>query len=129
VNSGEWSGKLSEVATLEMAAYAKARGFGEAAVTFRIRDWGISGNVSGARPCDDLLQNCGTVPVPYDQLPVVLPETAAFTGTGESPLGRVPEFVSTTARSVTDQRAAKPTPWIRLLIRSLVFLSLLRSAQ
>ena len=97
VNSGEWSGKLSEVATLEMAAYAKARGFGEAAVTFRIRDWGISRQRFWGAPVPMIYcQNCGTVPVPYDQLPVVLPETAAFTGTGESPLAGVPEFVNTT---------------------------------
>ena len=37
----------------------------------------------------------GMVPVPYEQLPVVLPQTATFTGTGESPLAGVPEFVNT----------------------------------
>ncbi len=97
VNSGEWSGKLSAVAIEEMASYAKSHGFGEAAVTYRIRDWGISRQRFWGAPvpiiyCD----NCGTVPVPYDQLPVVLPENAAFTGTGESPLAGVPEFVNTT---------------------------------
>ncbi len=97
VNSGEWSGKLSEVAIQEMAAQAKAQGFGEAAVTFRIRDWGISRQRFWGAPVPIIYcQNCGTVPVPYDQLPVVLPETAAFTGTGESPLAGVPEFVNTT---------------------------------
>ncbi|MEP6719113.1 MAG: leucine--tRNA ligase [bacterium] len=97
VNSGEWSGKLSEVAIKDMAAHAKTKGFGEAAVTYRIRDWGVSRQRFWGAPvpmiyCD----NCGTVPVPYDQLPVVLPENAAFTGTGESPLAGVPEFVNTT---------------------------------
>jgi leucyl-tRNA synthetase len=97
VNSAEWSGKLSEVAMQEMAAYAKARGFGEAAVTFRIRDWGVSRQRFWGAPVPMIYcENCGTVAVPYDQLPVVLPETAAFTGTGESPLAGVPEFVNTT---------------------------------
>jgi len=41
-------------------------------------------------------ETCGMVPVPYEQLPVVLPDNAAFTGTGESPLAGVPEFVNTT---------------------------------
>jgi leucyl-tRNA synthetase len=97
INSGDWGGKLSEVAMTEMAEHAKANGFGEAAVTYRIRDWGISRQRFWGAPvpviyCD----KCGMVPVPYEQLPVMLPERAAFTGTGESPLAGVPEFVNTT---------------------------------
>jgi leucyl-tRNA synthetase len=97
INSGDWGGKLSEVATAEMAEHAKKHGFGEAAVTYRIRDWGVSRQRFWGSPipviyCD----KDGMVPVPYDQLPVVLPQTAAFTGTGESPLAGVPEFVNTT---------------------------------
>jgi leucyl-tRNA synthetase len=97
INSGDWGGKLSEVAMAEMAAHAQQNGFGEAAVTYRIRDWGVSRQRFWGAPvpviyCD----KCGMVPVPYEQLPVVLPQTAAFTGTGESPLAGVPEFVNTT---------------------------------
>src|SRR5215212_4628387 len=96
INSAEWGGKLSEVAMAEMAAHAKNNGFGDAAVTYRIRDWGISRQRFWGAPvpviyCDQ----CGMAPVPYEQLPVVLPEKAAFTGTGESPLAGVPEFVNT----------------------------------
>jgi leucyl-tRNA synthetase len=97
VNSGEWSGKLSEVAIQEMAAQAKAKGFGKAAVTYRIRDWGVSRQRFWGAPVPMVYcEGCGTVPVPYDQLPVMLPENAAFTGTGESPLAGVAEFVNTT---------------------------------
>jgi len=96
INSGEWGGKLSEVVVPEMAAFAEKHGFGQAAVTYRIRDWGVSRQRFWGAPvpviyCD----KCGMVPVPYEQLPVVLPETAAFTGTGESPLAGVAEFVNT----------------------------------
>ncbi|HEY0725968.1 MAG TPA: leucine--tRNA ligase, partial [Pyrinomonadaceae bacterium] len=96
VNSGERGGKLSPVAIAEMSAYAKEHGFGEAAVTYRIRDWGVSRQRFWGAPvpvvyCD----KDGMVPVPYDQLPVMLPQTADFTGTGESPLAGVPEFVNT----------------------------------
>ncbi len=96
INSGDWGGKLSEVATAEMAEHAKKNGFGEPAVTYRIRDWGVSRQRFWGSPipvvyCD----KDGMVPVPYDRLPVVLPQTAAFTGTGESPLAGVPEFVNT----------------------------------
>ena len=96
INSGEWGGKLSEVAIPIMAAYAKEHGFGEAAVTYRIRDWGVSRQRFWGAPvpvvyCD----KDGMVPVPYDRLPVMLPQTADFTGTGESPLAGVPEFLNT----------------------------------
>jgi len=96
VNSGEWSGKLSEAAMKEMAAHAKAGGFGEAAVTYRIRDWGVSRQRFWGAPVPMVYcEKCGLVPVPYDQLPVVLPQTAEFTGTG-APLAGVAEFVNTT---------------------------------
>jgi len=96
MNSGEWTGKTSEDAKAEMAAYAEANGFGNSATTFRIRDWGISRQRFWGSPipivyCD----TCGVVPEKYENLPVELPHSAPFTGTGESPLARVPEFVDT----------------------------------
>jgi leucyl-tRNA synthetase len=95
VNSGEWSGKLSFEAVREMAEYAAAKNFGGPAVTYRIRDWGISRQRFWGAPipvlyCDD----CGMVPVPEKDLPVLLPDHATFTGTGESPLKNVPEFLN-----------------------------------
>src|SRR5260370_337208 len=97
VNSGEWSGMLSQSAMREMADYAAAKKFGGGAVTYRIRDWGISRQRFWGAPipvvyCDD----CGMVPVPEKDLPVMLPDKAEFTGTGESPLKTVAEFVNTT---------------------------------
>jgi leucyl-tRNA synthetase len=97
INSGQWGGKLSRDAIREMADFAEAKGFGCAAITYRIRDWGISRQRFWGSPipiiyCDD----CGMVPVPMADLPVVLPATAAFTGAGESPLAGVAEFVNTT---------------------------------
>jgi leucyl-tRNA synthetase len=94
-NSGEWSGKTTEQGKAEMAAYAKQNGFGEAAVTYRIRDWGISRQRFWGAPipivyCD----TCGTVPEKYENLPVELPAEIAITGTGESPLAQSPEFMS-----------------------------------
>jgi leucyl-tRNA synthetase len=97
VNSDDWSGKLSEDAKREMAEFAREKKFGEPAVTYRLRDWGISRQRFWGAPipiiyCD----KCGIVPVPEDELPVVLPERAEFTGTGQSPLAGVAEFVNTT---------------------------------
>ena len=97
VNSGEWSGKLSQEAIREMSEYAAAKNFGGGAVTYRIRDWGISRQRFWGAPIPVVYcPKCGMVPVPEKDLPVLLPEKAEFTGTGESPLKTVPEFVNTT---------------------------------
>lgn len=96
VHSDYWNGKTSEKAKQEMAAYAVKHGFGEAATTYRLRDWGVSRQRFWGSPipivyCD----TCGVVPEKFENLPVRLPETAPFSGTGESPLAKVPEFVNT----------------------------------
>jgi len=96
VNSGEWSGTLSRDAMREMAAYAEDKHFGGGAVTYRIRDWGISRQRFWGAPIPVVYcANCGMVPVPEKDLPVMLPDKAEFTGTGESPLKSVAEFVNT----------------------------------
>ncbi|MGI8786949.1 MAG: class I tRNA ligase family protein, partial [Pyrinomonadaceae bacterium] len=97
INSGEWSGKSSAEAKREMADFAAKNGFGEFAVTYRLRDWGISRQRFWGAPIPIIYcETCGAVPEKYENLPVRLPETAPFTGVGESPLARVPEFVNTT---------------------------------
>ncbi|MEO8434996.1 MAG: leucine--tRNA ligase [Pyrinomonadaceae bacterium] len=96
VNSGDWSGKLSRDAIVEMTRYAEEKGFGGGAVTYRLRDWGISRQRFWGAPVPIVYcQACGTVPVPEKDLPVTLPERAQFSGAGESPLAGVPEFVNT----------------------------------
>jgi len=96
INSGEWSGKTSEEAMRAMAEFAETNGFGEATITYRLRDWGISRQRFWGAPIPIVYcKRCGTVPVSFDALPVELPESAPFTGVGESPLAKVPEFVNT----------------------------------
>ena len=96
-NSGPWSGLASEDARRRMAAFAEEVGFGKAAITYRIKDWGISRQRYWGTPIPVIhCPACGVVPVPYDQLPVVLPERIEITGTGRSPLEHVPEFVNVT---------------------------------
>ena len=97
INSGEWSGKTSDEAKREMTQFAKENNFGEAAVTYRLRDWGISRQRFWGAPIPVVYcEKCGAVPEKYENLPVRLPDTAPFTGAGESPLARVPEFYETT---------------------------------
>ncbi len=94
-NTGQWSGLTSEEARRQMAAYAKQHGFGEPAITFRIKDWGISRQRYWGTPIPVIhCPKCGVVPVPEDQLPVILPERIEITGAGRSPLENVPEFVN-----------------------------------
>ncbi|MBA2340626.1 MAG: leucine--tRNA ligase [Pyrinomonadaceae bacterium] len=97
VNSGEWSARLSQDAITEMSAHAEKMNFGGAAVTYRLRDWGISRQRFWGAPIPMVYcETCGIVPIAEKDLPVELPASAEFTGTGESPLAGVVEFVTTT---------------------------------
>ena len=92
---GEWSGLPSSEAKTKMSAHAKEQGFGEAAITYRLRDWGVSRQRYWGTPIPMIhCESCGVVPVPEDQLPVLLPHGVELTGTGESPLKQVPEFAN-----------------------------------
>jgi leucyl-tRNA synthetase len=110
VNSGPYSGLSPAQAIAKMTADAETKGFGRAAITYRLKDWGISRQRYWGTPipvvyCD----RCGMLPVPEEQLPVLLPLDVKLTGEGQSPLARAPEFVNAkcpkcggTARRETD---------------------------
>ncbi len=94
-NSGEFSGLESVVAQQRMNERAEREGFGQASVTYRIKDWGISRQRYWGTPipvihCDA----CGIVPVPESELPVKLPLDLKIEVVGGSPLARAPEFVN-----------------------------------
>src|SRR5207302_2207168 len=96
VNSGPYTGITSEQAIERMTRDAAAQGFGKGTVQYRIKDWGISRQRYWGTPipivyCDA----CGMVPVPDQDLPVILPPDVKLTGQGQSPLASVPEFVNT----------------------------------
>src|SRR5580658_615768 len=96
-NSGQWSGLTSDDACTEMATHDEQQGFGKAAITFRIKDWGISRQRYWGTPIPVIhCPQCGVVPVPEDQLPVLLPDKVAITGAGRSPLENDPAFVNVT---------------------------------
>ena len=95
VNSGPYTGLDSQTAIEKMSADAEARGFGKGETIFRLKDWGISRQRYWGTPIPVLYcEKCGMVPVPDQDLPVVLPPMARFSGLGESPLASVPEFVN-----------------------------------
>jgi leucyl-tRNA synthetase len=96
VNSAQFSGQTSEEARAAMARFAEEQGFGKATVNFRLRDWLISRQRYWGAPipivyCPD----CGIVPVPEKDLPVLLPDDVEFRPTGESPLKRSDAFMNT----------------------------------
>jgi len=96
VASGKYTGLSYKAAVDAIAADLAAKDLGEKKVQFRLRDWGISRQRYWGCPipiihCD----SCGDVPVPDEQLPVVLPENVTVTGAG-SPLAKMPEFYECT---------------------------------
>ena len=95
VNSGDIDGMDYDQAFDAIARKFSADGRGERKINYRLRDWGVSRQRYWGTPipiiyCDD----CDAVPVPEDQLPVVLPEDVEITGVG-SPLKDMPEFYET----------------------------------
>jgi leucyl-tRNA synthetase len=96
VDSGPYSGLTTDEALPKMAADAKAKGFGDAEITFRLRDWGVSRQRYWGTPIPVVYcEKDGIVGVPDDQLPVKLPENVNLTGEGQSPLASSPDFVNT----------------------------------
>jgi leucyl-tRNA synthetase len=95
INSGDFNTLGNEEAQHKMAAFAEEHGFGKATVTYRLKDWGVSRQRYWGTPIPMLYcEKCGIVPVPDEQLPVLLPDNVTITQTGGSPLGQVPEFVN-----------------------------------
>jgi leucyl-tRNA synthetase len=96
VNSGEYDGLTCAQAQKKLQEVATRGQFGEEKVIFRLKDWGVSRQRYWGTPIPMIYcERDGVVPVPEDQLPVLLPEKIEITQQGGSPLARVPEFVNT----------------------------------
>ncbi len=96
VNSDNLNGLTSEEGKKRIIELLEGKDCGRASVSYRLRDWLISRQRYWGAPipvihCD----KCGKVPVPYGELPVLLPEDAEFLPTGESPLKRHEGFLNT----------------------------------
>ncbi len=92
VNSGEFDGMDFQQALDALATRFEAEGRGQRRVNFRLRDWGVSRQRYWGCPIPVIrCTRCGDVPVPEDQLPVLLPEDVAFSGV-QSPLKADPEW-------------------------------------
>ncbi|MDD5296930.1 MAG: leucine--tRNA ligase [Rhodocyclaceae bacterium] len=94
VHSGKYDGLSYEAAVAAIAADLKARDLGDKQVQFRLRDWGISRQRYWGCPIPIIhCATCGSVPVPDEQLPVVLPEDCVPDGSG-NPLNKREDFIS-----------------------------------
>lgn len=99
INSGEWNGRESSVMKQEAAAEVERRGFGRKTVSFKLRDWVFSRQRYWGEPIPIVhCEKCGNVAVPVEELPLKLPEVENYepTGTGESPLAGISDWVNCT---------------------------------
>ncbi|MDF5722550.1 MAG: leucine--tRNA ligase [Rhizonema sp. PD37] len=95
VNSASFDGITSTEAKRAIVEYAEKQGFGKARVQYRLRDWLISRQRYWGAPIPVIYcPNCGTVPVPEEDLPVLLPDDVEFTGRGPSPLSQIESWVN-----------------------------------
>ena len=99
INSGEFNGMSSEEAKAKVPDIMEERGLGKKTTQYKLRDWVFSRQRYWGEPipiihCD----HCGCVPVPEEELPLLLPDVESYqpTGTGESPLAAIDEWVNTT---------------------------------
>jgi len=96
INSGQFNGMDNKKALDEIARYLEENNIGQRTVSFRLRDWGISRQRYWGAPIPMIhCKKCGIVPVPEEQLPIVLPEDIDFFEGGKSPLPGLDSFVKT----------------------------------
>ncbi|MBD2423141.1 leucine--tRNA ligase [Cyanobium sp. FACHB-13342] len=90
IHSGRFDGLSSREAKQAITAAAEQEGWGQARITYRLRDWLISRQRYWGCPIPVIhCEDCGAVPVPADQLPVELPQEASLVGKGGSPLAQL----------------------------------------
>lgn len=95
INSGKFNEQTSSEAIGTITSWLQEHEAGKSKVNYRLRDWGVSRQRYWGTPIPMIIcDECGVVPVPEEELPVVLPESVELTGSG-SPLAQCSEFVHT----------------------------------
>jgi len=99
INSGEWNGRKSSKLKEEAPDMIEKMGLGKKTTNYKLRDWVFSRQRYWGEPIPIIhCEHCGCVPVPEEELPLILPKVESYqpTGTGESPLADIPEWINTT---------------------------------
>ncbi|MGD9301389.1 MAG: leucine--tRNA ligase [Desulfobacterales bacterium] len=119
INSGQFDGMDNRQALNEIASYLEKHNLGKRAISFRLRDWGISRQRYWGAPIPMIhCHDCGVVPVPEDNLPVVLPEEVDMLAGGKSPLPGLDDFVTVTCPQCGLQNARRETDTMDTFVES-----------
>jgi leucyl-tRNA synthetase len=119
VNSGSFDGTPNRQALEDIAAYLEKEGVGQKTVSFRLRDWGISRQRYWGAPIPVIhCPDCGIVPVPEQDLPIVLPEDAMLLEGGRSPLPGLDTFKKTVCPVCGREDARRETDTMDTFVES-----------
>lgn len=117
VNSNEYDGLIWPEGFDRVVQTMEAKGIGEKQVNYRLRDWLISRQRMWGTPIPVIYcPTCGSVPVPYENLPVTLPDDAEFKPTGESPLKYHQEFLHTECHTKHSIRTGGENTELQILL-------------
>ena len=119
VNSGQFDGLENKEAMKKIADYLAENNLGGETISFRIRDWGISRQRYWGAPIPVIhCESCGVVPVPVEDLPVILPEDADMLKGGKSPLPELDDFVKATCPKCGNSDARRETDTMDTFVES-----------
>ena len=119
VNSGQFDGLENKEAMKKIAEHLEKKNLGGETVSFRIRDWGISRQRYWGAPIPVIhCESCGVVPVPEEELPVILPEDVDMLEGGKSPLPRLDDFVQATCPKCGHSEARRETDTMDTFVES-----------
>ncbi|RJQ68769.1 MAG: leucine--tRNA ligase [Desulfobacteraceae bacterium] len=119
INSGDFNGMPNRQAMEKIADLLESKDLGKRAVSFRLRDWGISRQRYWGAPIPVIhCESCGTVAVPEEDLPIVLPEDANLLEGGHSPLPTLAAFAQTTCPKCANPKARRETDTMDTFVES-----------
>ncbi len=119
VNSGQFNGLNNIKALDEIVSFLEEKGIGKKTVSFRLRDWGISRQRYWGAPIPIIhCEKCGIVPIPVEDLPIILPEDANLNEGGKSPLPTLDYFVKTKCPKCGSSEARKETDTMDTFVES-----------
>jgi leucyl-tRNA synthetase len=119
INSGQFDGMDNVKAQGAIATYLEEQEKGKRSVNYRLRDWGISRQRYWGAPIPIIYcENCGVVPVPEEDLPIILPEGAEFGEDGRSPLTKIAYFTRASCPKCGDTNARRETDTMDTFVES-----------